>query len=515
MRKWAPLVAVCLGTFMLLLDVTIVTVALPAMAGALHASLSDLQWVIDIYALALAALLMGAGSAADALGRRKVYAVGTVLFAVASLACGLSTSAGMLVAMRCLQGVGGAAMFATTISLLGAEYQGKDRGIAFGLWGAVSGAASALGPVLGGLLTEDLDWRWIFFVNLPISVVAVALTLRVVKESRGTRGQRLDVWGMLSWTVFAGVVTYAVIRANSLGWTSARTLVAFAVAAVALAAFLFAQRVVAHPMLDLKLFRSGSFVAVMAGAFALNAAAFGVLPYTSIWLQTVLGFSPLKGGLVLVPLAASAFVVAGLGGRLLHGVPARFTVGGGLVLIGAGTLAMDVLHTDSQWTALVPGLVICGIGVGLASPALSQAVLASVPPHRAGMAGGAMNTFRQLGYALGVALFGTLAASRMAHDLTGHAPDPHRNAEALAGGGAGQLLAHTPAAARAAADRVLHTAFASGLDAAALYAGCVGVVAGVLVLVFARTPSAPRPQDGPPSAASRASGAPDAVGTGA
>ncbi|MBY8887637.1 MFS transporter [Streptomyces sp. PTM05] len=500
MRKWGPLTAVCLGTFMLLLDVTIVTVALPDMAKALHASLSDLQWVIDIYALALAALLLGAGSAADAWGRRRVYVIGTVLFAGASLACGLSSGATMLVAMRCVQGIGGAAMFATTLSLLGANYSGRDRGLAFGVWGAVSGAAAALGPVLGGLLTQSLDWRWIFFVNLPVSVLAVALTLRVVKESRGHAGQRLDIGGTLTWTAFAGAATYAVIRADSVGWLSARTLGTLAVAAVALLAFLLAERNAAHPMLDPRLFRSGSFVAVMAAAFALNAAAFGVLPYTSIWLQTVLGFSPLKGGLVIVPLATCAFVVALVGGRLLHGVPARYTVGVGLLLIGAGSMAQAVLGAGSGWAALTPGLAIAGFGVGLATPAMSQAALASVPPHRAGMAGGAVNTFRQLGYALGVALFGTLAASRMTHSLTGHVADPHGAASALAGGAAPELLAHTPPAARPAATHAVHAAFASGLDAAALTAGAVGVVAGVLVLLMVRNapqrhPAAPAPAE--------------------
>ncbi len=510
MRKWGPLIAVCMGTFMLLLDVTIVTVALPAMAGALHASLSDLQWVIDVYALALAALLLGAGSAADTLGRRKVYAVGTVLFALASLACGLSTGAGMLVAMRCLQGVGGAAMFATTLSLLGAAYRGRDRGIAFGVWGSVAGGAAALGPVIGGLLTQNLDWRWIFFVNLPVSVVAVALTLRFVTESHGARGQRIDGWGTVTWTVFAAAATYAVIRADVVGWEAARTLGVFALAAVALAAFLLIERRVAHPMLDPRLFRSASFDVVMLAAFAMNAAAFGVLPYTSIWLQTVLGFSPLKGGLVLVPLAASAFVVAALAGRLTHRLPVRFPVGLGLLLTGAGTLAQGVLHADSHFAALIPGLVIAGVGVGLCNPTLSQAALESVPPHRAGMAGGAMNTFRQLGYALGVAVFGTIAASRMGRSLTGSAPQPHRTAQALAGGAARELLAHVPVGERAAAEHAMRTAFASGLDTAVVWAGAVGLLAGVLVLVFVRQP-AHREADGPDAAAAESDTAPAGV----
>ncbi|KIF72422.1 multidrug MFS transporter, partial [Streptomyces sp. AcH 505] len=323
MRKWGPLVAVCLGTFMLLLDVTIVIVALPAMAGGLDASLSELQWVIDIYALVLAALLLGAGAAADVLGRRRVYAVGTGLFALASLGSGLAQNAGELIALRGLQGVGAAAMFATTLSILGAAYQGRDRSFALGIWGAVSGAAAALGPVLGGVLTEGLDWRWIFFINLPVSVLAIWLTLRAVHEGRGEQGRRIDWAGTGCFALFAGALTFAVVRAGTEGWTSAQTGVALAVAVVALVAFVVVERRVAQPLLDLSLFRGASFVAVMVAALAFNAAAFGVLPYTEIWLQTLLGMSPVEAGLALLPLAVLSFVVAALTGRLLHGVQPR------------------------------------------------------------------------------------------------------------------------------------------------------------------------------------------------
>lgn len=505
MRKWGPLVAVCLGTFMLLIDVTIVIVALPDIADALNASLSDLQWMIDIYALALAALLLGAGSAADVIGRRRMYVAGTALFAAASLACGLAPGAGWLVAMRAVQGVGATAMFATTISLLGAAYQGRDRSVALGVWGAVSGAAAALGPVLGGLLTQALDWRWIFFVNLPVSVVAIAMTLRVVGESKGHGGARIDWPGTASFTGFAGLTTFAVIRADEAGWASARTAATFAGAAAALAVFVLVERRSAHPMLDLALFRDRSFTAVMVGAFALAGTAFGVLAYTSLWLQTLLGLSPVRGGLVLIPLALAAFVASALGGRLLHGAPYRLVIGGGLVLIGAGALAQAVLDADSGWASLTVGLVVAGLGVGLVNPAIAGAALASVPPRRAGMAGGAVNTFRQLGYALAVAVFGTLLTGRMEHSLRDSGmPDPHATARVLAGGGARELLARVPEARRAATDHALHAAFASGLNAAAVTAGAAGLVAGAVVLVLVRSKpqaTAPEPEVPEPVAA--------------
>ncbi|MFD4561166.1 MFS transporter [Streptomyces sp. NPDC058469] len=473
MRTWGPLTAVCLGTFMLLLDVTIVVVALPDMARSLHASLSDLQWVVDGYALALAALLLGVGAAADILGRRRVHVVGVVLFAVASLLCGLAGGPGALVAARAVQGVGAAAMLATTLPLLGSVYQGRQRSVALGVWGAVSGGAAAVGPVLGGVLTEGPGWRWIFFVNLPVSVAAVWLTLRVVPESRGPRGMRIDWLGTVAFAGFAGGVTYAVVRAGEDGWGAWVTLGSFAVAALALVCFVLVERRVAHPLLDLSLLRKPAFVGVMAGALAFNGVAFGGMPYLSIWLQTVLGMSPVRGGLTLLPLTGAAVVVSVLAGKLLHGVPARLTIGGGLLLIGTGCFCQAVLGAGSDWTTLVPGLVLVGVGTGLVAPGIAGAALAAVPAERAGMAGGAVNTVRQLGYALGVAVSGTVLTSRMRDTLS------HDAAHTLAGGGAGALRGTF-------SEHALRAAFASGLDSALVTAGFVGTAAGALVLALVR-----------------------------
>ncbi|GKQ35231.1 MFS transporter [Streptomyces sp. A012304] len=479
MRAWGPLTAVCLGTFMLLLDVTIVVVALPDMAGALNASLSGLQWVVDGYALALAALLLGAGAAGDVLGRRRVHVAGVVLFAAASLLCGLAPGTGTLVAARAVQGVGAAAMLATTLPLLGSVYQGRRRSAALGVWGAVSGGAAAVGPVLGGLLTAGPGWRWIFLVNLPVSVLAVWLTLRVVPETKGPRGMRVDWAGTVTFAGFAGGTTYAVVRAGKDGWTAPAALAAFGLAALALLGFVLAERRAAHPLLDLALLRKPAFVGVMAGALAFNGVAFGVTPYLSIWMQTLLGMSPVRGGLTLLPMTVAAMVVAVLVGRLLHGVPARLTISGGLLLIGVGCCCQAVLDAGSGWTALVPGFVLVGIGTGFVAPTVAGAALASVPAERAGMAGGAVNTVRQLGYALGVAVFGTVLTSRMTDTL------PHDAAHTLAGGGAGALRGTF-------SEQTLRAAFASGLDGALLAAGATGVVAGVLVLALVRPARAAR-----------------------
>ncbi|MFH8791508.1 MFS transporter [Streptomyces sp. NPDC017941] len=493
MRTWGPLTAVCLGTFMLLLDVTIVVVALPDMAHALDASLSDLQWVIDGYALALAALLLGVGAAADVLGRRRTQVVGTVVFALASLGCGLASNAEVLVAARAVQGLGAAAMFATTLPLLGAAYRGRQRSTALGVWGAVSGGAAALGPIVGGLLTAGPGWRWIFFVNLPVSVASVWLTLRVVPESKGRAERRVDWAGTVTFALFAGALTYAGVRAPTVGWTSARTGATLAVAVLALLAFVIVERRAAHPLLDLRLLRTPAFTGVLLGAIGYNAAAFGVIPYFSIWLQTVLGMSPVRGSLVLLPLAATAFVVAAVGGRLLHGVPARYVIGSGLLLIGAGCLATAVLDAGSSWTALVPGLTLAGIGTGLVSPGLAGAALAAVPHEDAGMAGGAVNAVRQLGYALGVAGFGAVLTSRM-QDAIG------RDAAHTAAGGGAAALRGT------VSGHDVRQAFASGLNGASLTAGAVGLAAGLAVLLMVRTTSTPVAGRTPSAPAGRTSG---------
>lgn len=474
MRTWGPLTAVCLSTFMLLLDVTIAVVALPDMAGSLHASLSDLQWVMDGYALALAALLLGTGAAADILGRRRVHMVGVVVFATASLLCGLAGGPGMLIASRALQGLGGAAMLATTLPLLGSVYQGRQRSVALGVWGAVSGAAAAVGPVLGGVLTDGPGWRWIFYVNLPVSVAAVWLTLKVVPESHGSRERRVDWAGTVTFVAFAGGLTYGAVRAGEHGWGETGTLVTFAAAVVALVCFVAVERRGADPLLDPRLFLRPAFSVVMLGALAFNAGAFGLMAYDSIWMQSLLGLSPVRGGLVFLWMSLAAFVVAAAGGRLLHGVPARITVGGGLLLVGSGQFCMTVLDAGSTASVLAPGMVLVGVGTGLVGPGIAGAALAAVPAERSGMAGGAVNTFRQLGLALGIAVYGTVLTSRMQSTL------PHDAAHALAGGAAGALRG-------AFSEHALRSAFASGLNTAAVAAGLTATVAGALVIVLVRT----------------------------
>ena len=488
MRKWWPLIAVCLGSFMLLVDVTVVNVALPNMARDLGTSFSSLQWVIDAYALVLAALLLGIGGLADLSGHRRVYVAGLVVFAVSSLACGIAPNAGALIGARVVQGVGAAAMFATTFALLNAGYQGRDRGVAYGVWGAVSGAAAAVGPVLGGILTQALNWRWIFFVNLPLSLAAIALTVLVFAADRPDRSRRVDGAGTLSFTVAAGALTFALIGASEDGWAAGSVLGLFALSAVALAGFGLAERFGKHAMLDLALLRNRSFLGVLVAALAVNFAAFASLAYASIWLQSVMLLTPVQAGLTSLPLSAAAFLVSALVGRRLHSARPGPIIGGGMLLIGIGSLVDSyLLQTASSWPALIPGYVIIGLGVGLAIPTLSSSAMAAVPLSRGGMAAGAVNTARQLSFAIGIAVLGSVFTTRATSYLTAAgAPSPARAAGGLAGGQAQRILGAVPSAHRKQVDDLLHGAAVHGLATVLLVAGLVGVGAALVAFVLIR-----------------------------
>ncbi|MFI5937119.1 MFS transporter [Actinoplanes sp. NPDC051494] len=495
MRKWWPLLTVCLGTFMLLIDVTIVNVALPQMSVDLHTSFTALQWVVDGYALSLAVLLLGAGALGDLSGHRRLYIGGLVVFAVASLACGLATGSGMLIAARVVQGVGAAAMFTTTFALLNGAYQGRERGVAYGVWGGVSGAAAAVGPILGGLLTEGLNWRWIFLVNLPISIAAVVLSLTVLRPDHGNRKGRFDVAGTVTFTVAASALTLAVIRANEEGWTAFATWGLLVLSAVALVAFVLVERRSAHPMLDLGLLRNRSLSGILIAALLVNVAAFAAFTYTSIWLQSLIGLSPIKAGLIGLPMSLVSVVVSGIAGAKLHGRSPRLLIGAGMLLIGVGSaLCALLLGPDSSWPALVAGYAVIGLGVGLVMPTLAESAMALVPRDRGGMAAGAINTARQLGFAIGIAVLGTVFASRAEDHLNERGvPDPAGTAHGLAAGQAGRILEAVPQAARSAADTALRGAAIAGLDAAFLVAAAAGLLGGIAVLIMVRPvrPAAP------------------------
>ena len=356
-RKWWTLIAVCVGTFMLLLDVTIVNVALPSIQKSLDASFSDLQWVVDAYALMLAALLLTTGSLADLFGRRKLFMIGLVIFSLSSLLSGLAQSPLWLNLARGAQGIGGAAMFSTSLALLGTAFQGRERGTAFGAWGAVTGLAVAVGPVVGGALTTGISWRWIFLVNVPIGVAALVLCATKVDESRQSGAPRPDYIGAITFSGALGALVFALIKANSLGWGSAEIIACLVGSVVLLVAFLVAEVVQRErAMFDLKLFRKPTFTGGLIAAFALSASLFALFLYISLYIQDVLGFSALQTGLRFLVLSGVILVVSFVAGRLTTQVPIKLLISPGLLLVGVALLLMRGLTASSGWTHLIPGL---------------------------------------------------------------------------------------------------------------------------------------------------------------
>jgi EmrB/QacA subfamily drug resistance transporter len=459
---------------MLLLDITIVIVALPSIQRRLHAGLTGLQWVVDAYALTLAALILTAGALADRYGRRLVFLVGVLVFSTASLLCGLAWSIAVLDIARALQGIGGAALFATALALIGHEYRGPDMGGAIAIWGATVGAAVASGPLVGGILTDTLGWRWVFFVNVPVGAFAMFVALTRMGESRDPQATSTDVWGLLTFSAALFLIVFGVLRGNDNGWSSGLILGSLVGGAVLLAVFVAVEHRQTRPMLDLSLFRHPGFVGVSLATFCIGAGMFALFPYLSIYLQDVLGYTPLGAGLRFLPLTVFVFVVPLLSRTLAPGASLRWLLTGGLVLVAGGLVLMHGLTPSSTWTALLPGLIVAGIGIGLANPAIAAAALRAVDPSRTGMASGINNACRLTGVAVGVAALGALLERRIATSLNASLG---QHAESLA-----SAVAATGTRVAATRPSLAHPAtvsFVSGLNTV-LLVSCALVALGAL-----------------------------------
>ncbi len=477
-RRWLTLIAVCGATFMLLVDITIVQVALPTIEHRLHASFSDLQWVIDAYALAMSTLILVWGSSADRFGRKRVFVFGLGLFTLASLLCGVATNAPMLIWSRALQGIGGAALFATGLALIGQEFHGRERGTAIAAWGATVGGAVAVGPLIGGALTSGFGWRSIFFVNVPVGILTgwLAVTRMVNISDSGTI--RLDVPGLATFSGSMFLLVFGLIRASADGWTSTTILTLFAGATVLMVLFVFAELHQEHPLLDLSLFRKPSFTGVSIGTFAIGAGMFALLPYITFYLQNDLGYSPLQGGLRLLPCTLLCFVVPLVMQRVAARLSPRLGLAIGLGITGVGLFAMTVVTAKSSWTALIPGLLLTGLGIGIANPMIARIALGVVAPARSGMASGINNTFRIGGVATGVAALGAIFQQKVTTSLASNLGHPATQlAKVVASAGVRAAVASsssTPGLAVAA-----HGAFLSGLRLI-LVIGAVVVIVGAI-----------------------------------
>jgi EmrB/QacA subfamily drug resistance transporter len=516
-RKWWTLIAVSVAIFMLLLDITVVNVALPDVQRSLHSSFSDLQWVVNAYSLTLAAFLLTAGSVSDLIGRKRVFVAGLVVFTTASAVCGLSTSPLMLNLARAVQGTGGAMMFATSLALLAQAFHGKERGTAFGVFGAVTGAAVAVGPVLGGVITSGIGWQWIFFVNVPIGAVAVFVTLTQVADSRDPNATGVDWAGLVTFSGSLFMLVFALVQGNEKGWGSTEILGLLIGAVVLLVAFVLFEHLQQRPMLDLSLFRRPAFAGASIVAFAISASFFAMFLYLTLYIQDVLGFSPLQAGLRFLPVTLLSFAVAPVAGKLSVRIPVRLLLGTGLLLAGVGLLAMTTVGAGSGWTTLIPGFVLGGAGIGMINPPLASTAIGVVPHERSGMASGINSTFRQVGIATGIAGLGaifqhgvtksahaTLAASGHAREIASAAHG--QLATILESGEVTHFARSLSPAAHAVLVHSYKVAFTGAFTTIAIIAALVAIVGGVLAFALVRSRDFVASGPGP----GHAPGAPDA-----
>jgi EmrB/QacA subfamily drug resistance transporter len=411
-RKWWTLGAVAFGLFMIMLDNTVVFVALSAIQSDLGISTSELEWVVNGYALTFAVLMLTGGKLADMLGRRRIFIVGLAIFTASSLACGLATGATMLIGARVIQGVGSALMNPATLSIITATFPPRQRGTAIGIWVGVSAMALAIGPLVGGLLTESFNWSWIFFINVPVGILGIIVARLVIDESRDeSKEQRLDLPGLISSGVGLFALTYGLIEANTYGWTSGRILASFIVAAVALVLFVVLEHRQRVPMLDLSLFRNSTFAGANTVMLLVALAMFGMFFFNSLYLQRVLGYSAIETGASFLPMTVLIVLIAPVAGRFSDRIGSRWLMGAGLVCLSASLLSFSRLGVDSSFWDVLPGLILGGIGMSLAMTPTTAAAMGSVPVDKAGVGSAVLNSMRQVGGSLGIALMGAIVAS--------------------------------------------------------------------------------------------------------
>jgi EmrB/QacA subfamily drug resistance transporter len=430
---WAVLAVLCLGLFMILLDGTIVNIAIPHIQSYYDTTYSNIEWVMNAYILAFAVLLVPMGRFGDLWGRRKLFLAGMVLFTLGSLACGLAPNIYLLIVFRVLQGIGGAAMMPSTLSIIATVFAPERRGAAMGVWGGVSGVASGLGPVLGGIIIQyitwpsvDGSWRWIFLVNIPVGIVGVLLTLRLVPESKNpTAVQSLDVPGIGLLTASLFCLTFALIEGQNYGWTSATILGLFAGAVVAFLLFFWREHRVSQPLIDFSLFRSLNFAAGNATGLLLSAAMMGAFFTIPIFLQSVLGFSAIKAGLVMAPMSIIIIFAAPLAGILSDRLGSKWIVAAGMFLLAVGLAWMaglipgvEKIHPATTSGSLIVPFLISGIGIGFAVAPVTSAVMATAPRDRVGNASGVLSTMRQVGSLMGIAILGAVLQNRVTANIT-------------------------------------------------------------------------------------------------
>jgi EmrB/QacA subfamily drug resistance transporter len=414
-RKWLTLAAVAFGLFMIMLDNTVVNVALPSIQRDLGADLSELEWIVTGYALTFASLMLIGGKLADAYGRRRLFVIGIVVFTLASLACGLAGSSELLIAGRVVQGAGAALMNPATLSIIAATFPPHQRGAAIGIWAGVSALALAIGPLVGGLITEHLDWSWIFFVNVPIGVLGIVASYLFIDESRDETHERLDLPGLATSGVGLFALTYGLIEANTYGWGSPRIVGAFALAGLALAAFVLLERSQRAPMLPLELFRNGTYTGSNIVVLLVALAMFGVFFFVSLYMQNVLGYSAVQTGAAFLPMTLLIILVAPIAGKSSDRFGSRGLMTAGLLLVAVHLTYFSRLGADATYGDLLPAFLIGGVGMALTMTPSAAAATRAVPVDKAGVGSAVLNASRQVGGSVGIALMGAI----MAHEAAG------------------------------------------------------------------------------------------------
>jgi len=514
-RRWWTLGAMCFALFMVMLDNTVVNVALPSIQRSLHASTSSLEWTVNAYTLSFAVLLVTGGRLGDLFGRRRMFLFGVVIFALSSGAIGFSPNDTWLVAGRAVQGVGAAFMMPATLSIISNAFPPHERGKAIGTWAGVSAMALAIGPVVGGFLVQSVSWQSIFFLNVPVAIVAVAVTLFATHESRDETALRsIDIPGVATITVGLSALVIALVEGNSWHWGSARVIGLLVVAVAGLVGFAVAERHVAAPMVDFSFFRSRSFFGASTVAFIVSFAMLAMFFFLALYLQNILHYSPLEAGVRFLPSTAMIIVLGPIAGRLADRVGPKPLMTAGLVLVSAALFWESNLGISTSYLFLLPGFVLLGLGMGFVMSPMSTAAMNAVHQTKAGVASGILNMSRMVGGTFGVAVLGALIATlgRSRIDaLLPHLPAASRAhlADALGSGG-GLGAGHVAPAIANAVRQAYVQSLGSGLRVGGAVALLGAVVAWMLISDRPEQPSdAPSPPSGEPVARAARDTAPE------
>jgi EmrB/QacA subfamily drug resistance transporter len=496
--RWWTLAAMCIALFMLMLDNTVVNVALPSIQRDLHASLASLEWTVNAYTLTLAVLLVTGGRLGDIFGRRRMFLFGVVVFGLSSLAIGFAPSDGVLVAFRAVQGVGAAFMMPATLSIITQAFPPEQRGTAIGTWAGVSALALAIGPVVGGFLTEDVSWRAIFFINPPIAVVAVAMALFATHDSRDeTVDRTVDYAGIGAVTVGLTALVLALVEGNDWGWGSVRVIALFVVAAGALVGFGLIERRVKAPIVNLSFFRSRTFLGANLVAFLISFAMFAQFFFLTLYLQNILHYSPLQTGLRFLPSTILIIIMGPLAGRLTDRVGSRPLMTLGLLIVASALAIQSRLTVHSGYGLLLPGFVLMGLGMGMVMSPMSTAAMNSVDRTKAGAASGLLSMIRMVGSTFGVAVMGALVATIGRAKIDSglpHASAATRAAVANALGSGGTISGqHAPAQIVSVARDAFVSALSTGLTVSAAATVLGAVVAWKLIAPRIKQPAPAAP----------------------